>query len=235
MNYPTDRLLLRTSVFGERNQADIVLNSFWYIQPSTESAQSDYLYSWEPLNISNRVKHSFPYFTFVWRDRIDARNTVVNNRKFRKEQNVSCDRHWEVAGVALYTVYDQLWRSQLLGRGGGRGSSIETSDGPGSYSSSSQPNCGERGDSKGRQELATLKEAHVAGVKAFTKRLGERRSHWERLWLLPILPSFAPDEYFDLVWNGSWLFWTGYPTREAKISPCSEFIHNLKRGPHFRQ
>ena len=104
MNYPTDRLLLRTSVF-ERNQADIALNSFWYIQLSTDSTQvSDYLYSREPLNISNRVKNSFPDFTFVWRDKIDARKTVVNNRKFRKKQNVSCDRHWEVAGVARYTV-----------------------------------------------------------------------------------------------------------------------------------
>lgn len=81
--------------------------------------------------------------------------------------------------------------------GGALFSSIETSNGPGSHSSSSEPNCGGRGDAKGRQELATLKEAHVTRVQG--RRHGERRSHRDGLWLLPIRSSFASDEYFDLV------------------------------------
>lgn len=75
----------------ERNQADIVLNSF-----SGSTQVTDYLYSRELLNISNRVKHrvkhSFPDFTFVWRDEIDARNTVGTTEKSRREQKVSCDK-----------------------------------------------------------------------------------------------------------------------------------------------
>lgn len=50
---------------------------------------------------------------------------------------------------------------------------------------------------QGETRTRTLKEAHVARVQG--RRHGERRSHRDGLWLLPIRPLFAPDEYFDLV------------------------------------
>ncbi|KAL6030373.1 hypothetical protein STEG23_032869 [Scotinomys teguina] len=40
-----------------------------------------------------RVKHSFTDSSFVCCDKIGARDIVMNNRKFRKGQKASCDKH----------------------------------------------------------------------------------------------------------------------------------------------
>lgn len=209
---------------------------------------TDYLYSRELLNISNRAKHSFPDFTFTtcipescWTNfltlHLSGVTRLMPETRWGTTENLEKSRKYPVISVERwqgwhFTRFKISYGEAAVG-GGALFSSIETSNGPGSYSSSSDPNC-EHGDAKGGQKLVTLKE----GPCGWGTR--KKKAWWKTAVIetdcgcFPFGPRLLPMSiliWFEMVADS---FGQDIQWEMLRFPPWREFIHNLKRGPHFQ-